>query len=50
MKNFITENNGFYNNSIYYGDTDSLFIEKNYWDVLHNAKLIGKNLFQGKND
>ena len=28
MNNFIREVNGFYNNSIYYGDTDSLYIEK----------------------
>ena len=28
MNNFIREINGFYNNSIYYGDTDSLHIEK----------------------
>ena len=26
--NFIREINGFYNNSIYHGDTDSLYIEK----------------------
>ena len=29
MTNFVREINGFYNESIYYGDTDSLFIEKN---------------------
>ena len=28
MNTFIREINGFYNNSIYYGDTDSLYIEK----------------------
>ena len=28
MKKFMREVNGFYNNSIYYGDTDSLFIEE----------------------
>ena len=50
MNNFIKEINGFYNNSIYYGDTDSLYIEKNYWDVLDKANLVGKNLCQGKND
>ena len=50
MNNFIREINGFYNNSIYYGDTDSLYIEKKYWDVLDKAKLVGKNLCQGKND
>ena len=30
MNNFIREINGFYNNNIYYGDTDSLYIEKNF--------------------
>ena len=28
MNNFIREINGFYNNSIFYGDRDSLYIEK----------------------
>ena len=50
MNNFIREINGYYNNSIYYGDTDSLYIEKKYWDVLDKANLVGKNLYQGKND
>ena len=50
MNNFIREINGFYNNSIYYGDTDSLYIEKKYWDVLDKAILVGKNLCQGKNE
>ena len=50
MNNFIREINGFYNNSIYYGDTDSLYIEKKYWDVLDKANLVGKNLCQGKID
>ena len=40
MNNFIREINGFYNNSIYYGDTDSLYIEKKYWDVLDRANLV----------
>ena len=40
MNNFIREINGFYNNSIYYGDTDSLHIEKRYWDVLDKANLV----------
>ena len=30
MINFIRVINGFYNNSIYYGDTDSLYVEKKY--------------------
>ena len=50
MNNFIREINGFYNNSIYYGVTDSLYKEKKYWDVLDKANLEGKNLCQGKND
>ena len=50
MNNFIIEINGFFNNSIYYGDTDSVYIEKKYWDVLDKANLVGKNLCQGKND
>ena len=50
MNNFIREINGFYNNSIYYGDTNSLYTEKKYWDVLDKANLVGKNLCQGKND
>ena len=47
---FIREINGFYNNSIYYGDTDSLCIEKKYWEVSDKADLVGKNLCQIKCD
>ena len=50
MNNFIREINGFYNNSIYYTDCDSLYIEKKYWDVLDKANLVGEGLCQGKND
>ena len=50
MNKFIRKKNGFYNSSIYYGDTDSLYIEKKYWDVLDKANLVGKDLCQGKND
>ena len=50
MNNFIGEINGFYNNSIYYRDTDSLYIEKIYWDILDKANLVGEGLCQGKND
>ena len=41
MNNFIREINGFYNNSINYGDTDGLYIEKKYWDLLDKANLVG---------
>ena len=50
MNNYIREINGFYNNSLYYGATDSLYIEKKYWDVLDKANLVGEDLCQGKND
>ena len=50
MNNSIREINRFCNNSLYYGDTDSLYIEEKYWDVLDEAKLVGKNLFPAKND
>ena len=50
MNNFVREINGFYNKSIYYGDTDSLYIEKKYWDVLDEANLVGEELCPGKND
>ena len=40
MNNFIRELNGFCNNSLYYGDTDSLYKEKKYWDVLDKAGLV----------
>ena len=40
MNNFIEEINGFCNNSIYYRDTDSLYIEKKYCFVLDKANLV----------
>ena len=36
--------------NIYYTETDSLYIEKKYWDVLDKANLVGDELCQGKND
>ena len=53
MNNFIREVNGFYNNSIYciyYGDTDSLYMEKKYWVVLDKLNSVGEGLCQCKND
>ena len=50
INNFFRETNGFYNTSIYYGDTDSLFIEKKFSDVLDKANLVGENFCQGKNE
>ena len=48
--NFIREKNVFYNNSVYYGDTDSLYMEKKNWEVLDKANLVREGLCQGKND
>ena len=48
MNKFIEKINGFFNNNINYTDTDSLYIEKKYWDVLDKANLVGDNLCQGK--
>ena len=50
MNKFIRELNGFYKNNICYTDTDSIYKEKNFWDVLDKANLVGENLCQGKND
>ena len=50
MNKFSREINGFYNKSIYNGDTDSLYIHKKYWDVLDKANLVGEELCQDKND
>ena len=50
MNKFISEINGFNNNSIYYGDTDSMYIGKKFWDALDKTNLVGENLCQAKND
>ena len=41
---------GFYNISIYYGDTDSMYIHKKYWSDLVDIVFFGKSLCLGKND
>ena len=50
INNFIHAVDGFYTNDVYYTDTDYLFIENKHWHKLEKAGLVGKNLFQGKND
>ena len=47
LNNFVREISGFFIKNIYYGDTDSLYIEKKFWDVLDKAKLIGEKFCQG---
>ena len=51
LMNYVIEQiNGFYNNSIYYTDTDSLYIHKNHWSNLVDNGFVGKSLGLGKND
>ena len=50
MNNFIHAINGFYTNDIYYGDTDSIDLEKKHWEYLDKVGLVGEALLQGKNN
>ena len=50
MDNFIHAIDGFYTNDLNYTDTDSLYIEKKYWDKLDKARLVGKELLRAKID
>ena len=50
MNNVINQIDGFYNNNIYYTDTDSLYIHKKYWSNLIDKGFVGKSLGLGKND
>ena len=48
--NFIHANNGFYTNDVYYGETDSLYIENKPWHILDDARLVGKEMLQRNKD
>ena len=50
MNEVIKQINGFYNNSIYCTDTDSLYIHKKYWSDLIDKGFVGKSLGLGKKD
>ena len=50
MNDVIRQIGGFYNNSNYYTDTDSLYIHKNYWSSLVDNGFTGKSLGLGKSD
>ena len=50
MNSVIKQIDGFYNNNIYYTDTDSLYIHKKYWSTLVEKGFVGKTLGLGKND
>ena len=40
---------GSYNNNIYYGDIESVYIEKKYSEILDKANLVGEEVCQGEN-
>ena len=50
MNDVILALDGFRNNKIYYVDTDSVYIHKNDYNMLIEKGLVGKDLFQCKND
>ena len=50
MNNSFREMNSSYKNIILYGDTNSMYIERKFSDVLEKACLMGYILWEGKND
>ena len=50
MNDVIRQIDGFDTHRIFYGDTDSIYIHKKYWDDLVDNRFVGKSLGQGKND
>ena len=50
MNRVIIQVGGFFNNSFYYTDTDSLYIHRNYWSDLVDNGFVGKFLGLGKNE
>ena len=50
LNDVILGKDGFKNNKIYYSCTDSIYIHKNYHDILKTKDFIGKDLFHSEND
>ena len=50
MNDVFNQIGGFCNISIYYTDTDSLYMRKKYWFCLVDNGFVGKSLGLGKND
>ena len=50
MNNLNRDFDGFYRMNINYTETDSLYKERKYWDVLDEAGLVGSNFNRGRND
>ena len=47
MNDVIKKIDDFYNNTIYYTDTDSLYIHKKHWSTLVEKGFVGKSLGKG---
>ena len=50
MNDVILALDGFKIKTIYYGDTDGVYIHKNDYNLLIEKGLVGRDLFQSKND
>ena len=50
MNDVILALDGFKNNKIYYGDTDIVDIHNKDYEILKTEGLVGKDLYQSKND
>ena len=50
MNDVIVALDGFKNHVIYYSDNDSVCIHKNGYNILKEQNVIGKDLFQSKNN
>ena len=50
MNDVILCLDGFKNINVFYGDTDSIYIHKKDYEILKTKGLLGKELFQSKND
>ena len=50
MNDVIFALDGFKNHKIYYPDTDNEYLHKNDYEVLKQPILVGKDLYQSKND
>ena len=50
MNDVNKQTDGFYNNTIYYTDTDFLFLHKKYWSSLVENAFVGKSPGLGKKD
>ena len=50
MMNPVIKHIGGFKKSIYYTDTDSLYIHKKYWYDLVDIGYVGKSLSLGKNE